>query len=483
MIDADWRELEKVANSLQAGGLNATAGQVAGQLLRDAISRLRTNPVAYPHAPQAETVRVSEGTFAPAKRRAAEPAGSRRGVTYLVGAGINRGILGQQQRELPLARDFFRYVLGQPDSSSGLRATCLQPLWDFIGRYWHMSKDALKAKDFDLEECFTLLELQRLEATKTGNIEVLRLTSELESLLAGLLGECFGAAEHWLYFSPPFAGSMVSQHQAFGRRIYEEQAAVLTFNYDTLLERAVACGSPLAPEASRPRVVHDPPCYDDIPDIDARWSWNSRLAYKVHFDELVVRPGGAVPEVGEKYYASLGAREKEHPPFLKLHGSVDWYYRSGYTMVGEKWIESNGRAPRTRWMRHFPQIGCSVVGHDGEVLLPLLITPVLNKPVDEHPRPADVRQAVLGHFFHDVWQRARDVLKTTKTLVVAGYSFPPTDFHVRRLLREAFADHALDELCVVNPDTSVASVVRDLCNFHKPIFVCRDIAEYLSRTT
>ncbi len=40
--------------------------------------------------------------------------------------------------------------------------------------------------------------------------------------------------------------------------------------------------------------------------------------------------------------------------------------------------------------------------------------------------------------------------------MIAGYSFPPTDFHVRRLLREAFSDRSPHELHVINPDSAVA---------------------------
>jgi len=60
MTDADWHELEKIAQSFQANGLNATAGQIAGQLLRDAIARLEASPLSYPMPPPARSMRLSE---------------------------------------------------------------------------------------------------------------------------------------------------------------------------------------------------------------------------------------------------------------------------------------------------------------------------------------------------------------------------------------------------------------------------------------
>jgi hypothetical protein len=244
--------------------------------------------------------------------------------------------------------------------------------------------------------------------------------------------------------------------------MYEQRANVLTFNYDTLLETAIARGSPAnSPQVGRVGRT-------DI-DLHARWSWNPLLAYKVHFDELVVNPGLPNPRAGEDYYSDA-AREAAHPAFLKLHGSVDWFYRSGYSIHGAR-VGREKRGARYRFWRFPPsRFDHPVLDHDhGEILLPLIITPVLNKPVGEEP------------FFRRIWQEALEVLKRTKTLVVAGYSFPAGDFHVRRLLREAFADNPLEELCVVNPDASVASVARDLCNFRRPVLVCRDLGEYLSR--
>ena len=62
MMDADWYELERVANSFQASGVKASPGQIAGKLLHDAISVLKVSPVKYPTAGQAANLRISETT-------------------------------------------------------------------------------------------------------------------------------------------------------------------------------------------------------------------------------------------------------------------------------------------------------------------------------------------------------------------------------------------------------------------------------------
>jgi hypothetical protein len=60
MKDADWLELERIAQSFRASGLNATAGQIAGQLLHEAIARLEGTPLPYPLPPPPPNMRVSE---------------------------------------------------------------------------------------------------------------------------------------------------------------------------------------------------------------------------------------------------------------------------------------------------------------------------------------------------------------------------------------------------------------------------------------
>jgi hypothetical protein len=330
-------------------------------------------------------------------------------------------------------------------------------LWDFIHRYWHLGVDELRTLDFDLEECFTLLELQlELQLRDAAHAADAERMMQLKWLLIELLTEALTNAR--------YLGFESAQHRELGRRIYEEKADVLTFNYDALLESAIAASSPMRPGAmARPDMSKpDDPSHDFL---DLRRSWNPLLAYKIRFDELVVRAGPPEPVAGDRYYGRFGAPEREdHPAFLKLHGSLDWYYPSGYSISGAR-ITPEGQEPRYRFFRalRFPVLD----GERLEHLFPAIITPILHKPLDE-----------IG-LFRDIWQRALDILKRTKTLIVGGYSFPATDFHVRRLLREAFAEHELERLCVVNPDGRVVDIARDLCNFRKPVLVYRDIAEFL----
>ncbi len=81
---------------------------------------------------------------------------------------------------------------------------------------------------------------------------------------------------------------------------------------------------------------------------------------------------------------------------------------------------------------------------------------------------------------YEIWERAYKELSTCKRLIVGGYSFPPTDFNTKRLFLEAFSEHSVEEIIVINPITSVVQIVKDLCHFKKPVLVCRDLEEFIS---
>jgi hypothetical protein len=96
---------------------------------------------------------------------------------------------------------------------------------------------------------------------------------------------------------------------------------------------------------------------------------------------------------------------------------------------------------------------------------PAVIPPQLYKDFQQDPFPA-------------IWSAALNTLKECKTLVVIGYSFPPTDFRTRRLFLEAFSDHALTSLIVVNLDPSIAGTVRQLCHYSGPVVTCNDLRSF-----
>jgi hypothetical protein len=105
-----------------------------------------------------------------------------------------------------------------------------------------------------------------------------------------------------------------------GRRLLEERPAVLTFNYDTIIESVIESASGLSdlPEPAEGRVPDDKLSYSEH-------NWNRALAYGVRFDEVELQQTGTVlePVPGERFYGHRG-NSLYDPPILKLHGSLNW---------------------------------------------------------------------------------------------------------------------------------------------------------------
>ncbi len=360
-------------------------------------------------------------------------------TVYMLGAGVNV-VVRHRTREVrpPLARDFFRQLHHDlsADELTRLRDENFK-LYEYIGHYWKLGFDDLSTADFDLEECFTLLEQHERDASRRQHIadyhRLWEIKGQLTALLAGLLDEISSN-------QPPGEEGL----RPLARRVLNEGAAVVTFNYDTLLEQAMV-------EESTGR------------------HWDPIPAYAAPFDVFERQDGGSFVEFRSARFPA----QAHAAPFLKLHGSLNWF-----RFAGGPGVPADGSRRRDERLGRTlvrpvgstgvtPNVGNTFVMPDGALLEKLVITPVLNKDVDQRP-------------FAEVWRRAHAEMWGCSRLVVCGYSFPPTDFATRRLFLESFVNGSPDELIVINPDTSVVRQIKNLCHFEGPVSVCGDLREYLA---
>src|SRR6266566_1278164 len=91
-------------------------------------------------------------------------------TAYVFGAGLNKAVRNWDHVSPPLAIDFFQILLTLPKFS--LEGSPLQKqlsaVFDYINRYWRLTPERLKTVPFDLETCFTLIDLQFREALQDG---------------------------------------------------------------------------------------------------------------------------------------------------------------------------------------------------------------------------------------------------------------------------------------------------------------------------
>ncbi|HCE1967469.1 hypothetical protein [Vibrio sp. Vb2424] len=379
-------------------------------------------------------------------------------VVYLFGAGINRGISERNGSVPPLATDLFIQAMKFDRIGGDLYLEKIEPVFRYIQKYWKLNREDLASCPFDLEACYTLLELQLNEAKALGrHNDIIELQDTILKLTI-LFAETLQQFEHSLLYPSAF--------NELGKIIYSENADVLTFNYDTLIERSLeyAAGIP----------ENDPPLelqYDsgEISDDEIRYShfnWNRPLSYGVRFDEVLLHRAGLATYVdGERFY-NAHSEGFYNSRVLKLHGSINWFVYSGIKKNQSSGCNVNSHKGKTllsrsKWWLNEP------AEKNGEIIEPLIITPTLYKNYDDNK------------IITSVWEQAKKSLVDCNRLIIGGYSFPPTDFAVRKLFLEAFERRPPDEIIVINPDTSVVKTIKELSHFKKPIVVCKDLDEFI----
>jgi hypothetical protein len=335
----------------------------------------------------------------------------------------------------------------------------LEQLFGYIERYWKLSVDSLRERSFDIEACFTFLKQQQIESADTVHVGYL---AQIEDQLVALLIRFLGHVENYCHTAPDLL--------ELGGRLLEERPAILTFNYDTIIESVIESASGLSdlPEPAEGRVPDDKLSYSEH-------NWNRALAYGVRFDEVELQQTGTVlePVPGERFYGHSG-NSLYDPPILKLHGSLNWlrhtsrrvfldhpeYYKTRSNPKNDLVVLKSGFP----WVR--PDFSPPDDGFKW-ILDPVIVTPMLHKDLGS--------DGLIGRS----WRRARWELSECRRLVVGGYSFPPTDFAVRKLFLEAFEEGPPDELVVINPDHSAAETAASLCHFKSNPVVSPNLGQYL----
>lgn len=177
---------------------------------------------------------------------------------------------------------------------------------------------------------------------------------------------------------------------------------VITFNYDTLLER---------------------------PLIERGISKK-----KIYFDRLAHnQEDGQRRNADEKF---------PHPLILKLHGSINWRCkRDDFTKMITGSADPGQRVDIWTDDRNCPDPSDNVS--------PLIIPPIPNKPITE------------TSIFCHLWTTAYEYLHEAKELVIVGYSCPPTDTLARTMFTHV-EPAKLERVTIVDPDGMALARYRDL---------------------
>jgi hypothetical protein len=174
-------------------------------------------------------------------------------TVYFLGAGFNRALAADtvppyqpewtkaHRWKAPLSRDLFQLQIAQEMVWERHEGRGRDALLAYIKRYFRLTEAELATQPFDLEECFTLLQLQFDDAARRRDTqrarEVASLFNSLVALLAIYLQE-FGIRSGitaWGSYSSD-AGNVPSLGARFAKTILKTDSTIITFNYDTLVE-------------------------------------------------------------------------------------------------------------------------------------------------------------------------------------------------------------------------------------------------------
>jgi len=390
-------------------------------------------------------------------------------TVYVLGAGANRAETMTNFQDVsspskaPLGSKFFLEALKMAKFNNESYTKKMEQVYAYIKTYWKIDKHKLATSDFDLEECFTLLESQYIEAKHASDNESIRNLFTIQFRLKRFLAEILSSQE---------GIDTQSAMRGLGQIIWEERPIVITFNYDCFLERSIEYASHLNP-SRRPTKERKPYDKRKLTEEELKyshWNWNRPLGYSIKFDEVMVHDGFIHHhllrryESGERFY-SLRRNKLYSWYILKLHGSINWFRYIPEDLfpqmmdVPKQTLSRKKKShiilgqPDWSW-KEYPE-------RNGWPIDPILIPPLLHK--DEQ-----FRDPIYQKLF-PLWKSAKAALSSCKRLIIIGYSFPSTDFLTKKMFLEAFSNNNLEELIIVNDSELAINSAKRLCHFdHDP---------------
>ncbi len=243
----------------------------------------------------------------------------------------------------------------------------------------------------------------------------------------------------------------------------EQKPTIITFNYDVFIETAIEVASGENPSHENKRKIQKDLTEQAINNLSkkSKWKWDRTLGYGVEFDDIELHNGSVLDN---KTYISKSNFYKNNPLYswqiLKLHGSINWY--KYVKQSPNRWINNK----EEEFNKRFKEIQNKIVLRNLDWYLPytltpydntqffvepLIVTPVLYKEID--------RNEAYEKVFEPLWKKAKEELTSCQRIIIIGYSFPSSDFYIKKLLLESLSDKVLDELIMVNPDKNVINEI------------------------
>lgn len=206
---------------------------------------------------------------------------------------------------------------------------------------------------------------------------------------AWLAGHLYNT-QQWVLGSGPTPASLAT----LAREWHQTRSAVITFNYDTLVEAA----------------VHSIRAEGGIDD----WPKSYSSVYPDTLPWLRSRFGGTF----------LSKERSDTFPLLKLHGSLNWFVPT----IDPSSVSGDGTVYEAEcvdpWNRQTPRYRAfTEILEEARGLRPLVVPPITSKSA-----------LLVNGWIRSIWRDARRALGPAQVVYLLGYSMPPADNATRMLL-------------------------------------------------
>lgn len=298
----------------------------------------------------------------------------------------------------------------------------LRHLSEFASRYFPNKKP----HEIDIEELITYVDFVDSKYSVFGdtpNPNIWHVKNELFAYLRKRLTDDTGK-EYCEKFKRLFAGH--AQEKC--------RDSIITLNYDLAVDMTLAS---LAKRNGRGELSHE-----------------SLLDRMYHLIQEIVFMGGTPFSINSDYAY-----------YLKLHGSLDWYYCSNSGCKNHLIFFANRLQPK--WPKVTENDICQLCGSRAE---PVIVPPNINKSFNRFPKLAFI------------WNLAYREIQAADALVIIGLSFRNTDYYLKWLVKSSLFNVGRSGRMIelVDTDEKMHSKVADIIGI-KPedIRYFKTLSEYI----
>ena len=359
--------------------------------------------------------------------------------TYMVGAGFSKSYeKSPTLLKMPLANEIFK-TYNQLNISSNPNIL-VGDIISYVGQFYNISPIEFIDFNMNIEDLHSEIEEKLSIALSQNNfvdkIIFYRVYNQLVFLFTSVINEIQN-------------GPTSKAHLNLINTI-EDGDSIITFNWDTLIDRALI-------EKTNWNIDTG---YLVQPHMIYRDKWEKYNKNKVSSIKLIKLHGstnwltshtsfddnGNITFSHENDPERFYAYEYTEKPYSCYRGRyLDGYEKFSYGYYPPNIPEDGRKAPpgyvffRMAQKTPFTPVGTST--ESGLVSMPLIIPPIKHK-----------KYSFFGSLFPSLWEYAQESIVKSDTIIILGYSFPKTDIKTNDLFTSAFLKRdSIPSIIIVNP--------------------------------